>query len=143
MKLRLLTVSGLLRSFAAFCSSCLAASGLYVSDPNGFAFAGPFSNSQVRVFNYTLLVPPGQSGAAQFTGVLTPSAGSATPITGDQQLEAAQNGDWLVSLNAIMASGGQLQFTNDGIISLTNTFEVTHDVVLDGAGHSVTLSGNN
>jgi sugar lactone lactonase YvrE len=102
---------------------------------------GPILNNRVRMLSYTLQVPAGESGSKQFSGTFSPD-GTGVAILGDSQIFPVFNADLLGPLNAILTTGGRLQLTNDGIISLTNTFEVTQDVVLDGAGHNVTLSGN-
>jgi hypothetical protein len=44
-------------------------------------------------------------------------------------------------LEAALAGGGISMFTCNGTIVLTNTILVSHDAVLDGNGHTVTISG--
>ena len=47
------------------------------------------------------------------------------------------------SLRAAMAGGGKVTFACDGTISLSGTITNSHDTVLDGAGHQITISGGN
>ncbi|HEY3855704.1 MAG TPA: immunoglobulin domain-containing protein [Verrucomicrobiae bacterium] len=42
---------------------------------------------------------------------------------------------------AVAQAGGTVTFATDGVIVLTNTITLHNDVVLDGTGHSVTISG--
>ncbi len=46
-------------------------------------------------------------------------------------------------LLAAISVGGNVVFDGDGTIQLTQTAAVTQNTVLDGTGHSVTISGNN
>src|ERR1039457_6089769 len=41
-----------------------------------------------------------------------------------------------------LAGGGTVTFDCDGVIVLSNTIVIATDTVLDGSGHSVTISGN-
>jgi hypothetical protein len=45
------------------------------------------------------------------------------------------------SLKAAMAGGGLVTFACDGTVRLTETLEVDADTVIEGAGHSIVLSG--
>jgi hypothetical protein len=45
------------------------------------------------------------------------------------------------SLRAAIAAGGKIRLLCDGTIYLTNTITISTNVVLDGSGHSVTISG--
>jgi hypothetical protein len=45
-------------------------------------------------------------------------------------------------LRAVAAGGAKVTFACDGAFILTSTITNTEDVVLDGSGHSVTISGN-
>jgi predicted outer membrane repeat protein len=47
------------------------------------------------------------------------------------------------ALRLAMSAGGTIRFTNDGIITLTNTLVVDHAVLLDASGHSVSIQANN
>jgi len=47
------------------------------------------------------------------------------------------------NLRAAMAGGGTVTFACDGTITLTNTIVVGKDVILDGSGHQITISGGN
>lgn len=47
------------------------------------------------------------------------------------------------ALVAAMAGGGTVSFGFDGTIYLTNTLLVTNTMIIDGTGHSVTISGSN
>ena len=46
-------------------------------------------------------------------------------------------------LRAAMAGGGTVNFACDGTITLASTINIDTDVVLDGSGHAVTISGGN
>src|SRR5271165_3713697 len=46
-------------------------------------------------------------------------------------------------LNAALAGGGMVTFACDGVITLSGTKTLSTDTVLDGSGHSVTISGGN
>ena len=46
-------------------------------------------------------------------------------------------------LRAAISRGRKVTFACDGTITLTNTITISTDTVLDGAGHSVVISGNN
>jgi hypothetical protein len=46
-------------------------------------------------------------------------------------------------LFAGLAGGGNVTFTDDGTIFLSQTAVISQDTVLDGTGHSVTISGSN
>jgi hypothetical protein len=46
-------------------------------------------------------------------------------------------------LREAIAQGAKVTFACDGTITLTNTITISADTILDGAGHSVTISGNN
>ncbi len=47
------------------------------------------------------------------------------------------------NLRAALAGGGAVSFACDGTITLAGTITNTDDVVLDGSGHQITISGNN
>jgi hypothetical protein len=46
------------------------------------------------------------------------------------------------TLRNALAGGGTVTFECDGVIVLSNTIVIATDTVLDGSGHSVTISGN-
>src|SRR5262249_26890837 len=46
------------------------------------------------------------------------------------------------SLDAALVGGGTGTFTCDGTIIITTTKNIARDTILDGAGHTVTISGN-
>ena len=45
-------------------------------------------------------------------------------------------------LRAALAGGGTVTFAVDGTIVLTNVLAITSDTVIDGTGHTITISGN-
>jgi hypothetical protein len=45
------------------------------------------------------------------------------------------------SLRAALKAGGKVVLAFDGVIPLSQTIIITHDTILDGSGHSVTISG--
>jgi hypothetical protein len=47
------------------------------------------------------------------------------------------------TLRAAVEAGGTITFSCDGMISLTQTLVVSNEVVLDGTGHQVIISGRN
>src|ERR1051326_5754153 len=64
------------------------------------------------------------------------SAGSARasgPVTNCTQ----------AALEAALAGGGSVTFTQDCSLTLTNTINITANVSLDAGGKTVTISGNN
>jgi hypothetical protein len=62
-------------------------------------------------------------------------AGASTQVTAtiDTPTESA--------LEAALAGGGICMFTCNGTLVLTNTIQIPHDTILDGNGHTVTISG--
>lgn len=46
-------------------------------------------------------------------------------------------------LESALGSGGTVTFACDGTITLSNTITISQDTLLDGSGHTVTISGNN
>ncbi|HEY3854345.1 MAG TPA: immunoglobulin domain-containing protein [Verrucomicrobiae bacterium] len=46
------------------------------------------------------------------------------------------------SLLIAMQAGGTVTFATNGVLMVSNTITISNDVVLDGIGHSVTISGN-
>jgi predicted outer membrane repeat protein len=45
------------------------------------------------------------------------------------------------ALTAAVQAGGKVMFATNGTVLLTNTITILNDVVLDGTGHSITISG--
>ncbi len=46
------------------------------------------------------------------------------------------------NLAIAIQAGGTVTFTTNGVLLVSNTITISNDVVLDGTGHSVTISGN-
>jgi hypothetical protein len=49
----------------------------------------------------------------------------------------------LAHLQTALSSGGTINFGCDATIVLTNTLTISQNTILDGGGHTVTISGNN
>ena len=85
------------------------------------------------------------SQAGTYSVVVTNVYGAAT--SGAAMLEVRQPGIVKyctdADLRMVMARGGKVTFACDGIIILTSTIDITEDVVLDGSGHQITISGGN
>src|SRR5262245_57736100 len=47
------------------------------------------------------------------------------------------------SLRAAMVGAGTVTLSFDGVITLTNSIDVTADTIVDGSGHNITISGGN
>ena len=46
------------------------------------------------------------------------------------------------TLRSKLAGGGTVTFACDGVIGLSNTIVIATDTILDGSGHTLTISGN-
>jgi hypothetical protein len=44
-------------------------------------------------------------------------------------------------LRAALSGGGTVTFACDGVIALSNTITIANETILDGTGHSITISG--
>ena len=116
-----------------------------------------FTNGVVVSFGNNLATSVAVTSATNITAV-TPAAADYGPVNvtvslgGAYQAGVLTNGFTYVNpsvisildpnlLNAAIQGGGTVTFAVDGTITLTNTIVVSNNVVLDGAGHSVTISG--
>jgi uncharacterized repeat protein (TIGR03803 family) len=95
------------------------------------------TNALLQLFN----VQTNQSGI--YTVVVTNRFGTATSpptvlaISAGIVINCTE-----ANLRTALAGGGTVVFACDGTITLTNSIEVMQDLVLDGTGHQITLSGN-
>ena len=83
--------------------------------------------------SYTVTVNSPFGVVTSMMAVLTVGPGTTNTVT--SATEAA--------LASAVAGGGTITFAVDGVIGLTNTLVISNETVLDGAGHTITISGNN
>ncbi len=108
---------------------------------NGTNVLDGATNSVLQLTN----LQPTQSGA--YAVILTNSYGALT--SSPALLEVIPLGTTPVAsctqgaLRAALAGPGPVTFACDGAILLTNTLVISSDIVVDGSGHWVTLSGGN
>ncbi len=104
------------------------------------AIAGA-TNSVLQLTN----VQPAQSGA--YAVIVTNDYGAVTSAPAILELMARGTTPVAscteVALRAAMAGPGPVTFACDGTITLTNTLTISSNIVLDGSGHTITISGGN
>lgn len=104
-----------------------------------------------KSFTIRLLNDTAQESDEMFSATLSAPTGGATlgspqasvvTIVDDETATVVTVCDD-ASLRAAVAGRGVVVFGCDGVIQLTNTLTINQDVVIDGAGHQVVLSGSN
>jgi hypothetical protein len=101
------------------------------------------------------LIPDATTSALIFNNTSLSQAGTYAVILGTSpNVAISSNAVLTVDPNSLIVSnldendlsmallpGGTVTFATDGTIAVTNTITITYDVILDGAGHSITISG--